>query len=1044
MTASSTLMMTSPALYNGGGRGGGGENHPSASASLDHPLPPPPKTLSEGLKAPDPLLALRAAAQASQQRAMALAHDLEHQWAVVVVGQQPPPQSNGTVDNTTTTTTNYNNNSSSSSSNSGLLGTTTAQQQQEAVTASIGCTESVYHTLTKIASGGTEASMEIRHLEHCKRNVDAHAHVVSQALQMRQCANQASMALQVQDYARAAEAVRPWLDFQEDQTKETSEDDVSEPVVSSEKEEALHSESHPTAREYAGESVWAQLDEAHTRLRNEVTTLYRNAVQHGDLAALGKYTPVLALIRMESEAVELYLQYLKAALDVSLSTTEVPPPTESSNSATAQRQPPTTTSTLAVHQKVARVYNGAVQCLRHHLPLVSHCLWQASGDVSVVCLVHSQVQYRTLPLLNQHRNERRWKIVAPAASAIATALADRATGRDAGGSGGGLTGYYRGDVSSSSSVVDDDADDCGFATRIGTLSDVNAALDEAALLLQHSESYLRFVLHCCHEINKARTLRGLPVRPNILSERGGSSSSSSSTTSTATVNNTPLHQALAELGGEYATVEHCLLLASMQRSFAMDPHTVDPRQYYRPLAILSSSSGPTSEEGGPPTLSVPPSSRPGSALQTSVLESCWYAARKSAQRAFATGHTGTASAVVNYVADALQVLLEVSSQRAEDSVSRLESLLVSGSAGSLLSGVMQMHRSHHPLGGGTGTSGTGTPLRGGDDPHHHHHESTSRDIAWACAFLNDLEVSASHSRQLEAILRDTATTGFPSDHATEQLVLCIKALGTITDGFTLASNGILESLEGILKPRIRSMLGEAAEGSSSAASALANASASSSTAAAATTFMGSTAMIKGAAVGVGAGVVGGSGGERVLSRMNYHLNDDTYNLLQLSESYMSRLATSLDNLLHPLRESLAPRLWDRLLLDVLGTVAKRVEASLRRCEFTPLGALALDADLRDLVGYAKDRFRSSDIGASNVAVAKACVPMSRLLQISRLLNADNVDDAVDLMTTARRRGLWDLSADETRAVLVSRIDFDPDRANELLLVRRSSTTSDDD
>jgi conserved oligomeric Golgi complex subunit 4 len=97
---------------------------------------------------------------------------------------------------------------------------------------------------------------------------------------------------------------------------------------------------------------------------------------------------------------------------------------------------------------------------------------------------------------------------------------------------------------------------------------------------------------------------------------------------------TQLQEAVAEVGGYYSAIESCLLLASMQRALAVPPD--DPRQY-SPLTIVQASSTKTG-----------PSSRNGigsGALQTSLVESSLYAARRGLQRAFATGHTGTASAV---------------------------------------------------------------------------------------------------------------------------------------------------------------------------------------------------------------------------------------------------------------------------------------------------------------------------------------------------------------------------------------------------------------
>jgi hypothetical protein len=94
----------------------------------------------------------------------------------------------------------------------------------------------------------------------------------------------------------------------------------------------------------------------------------------------------------------------------------------------------------------------------------------------------------------------------------------------------------------------------------------------------------------------------------------------------------------------------------------------------------------------------------------------------------------------------------------------------------------------------------------------------------------------------------------------------------------------------------------------------------------------------------------GSSTEKVAMRMNYNLDEAAYNLQQLSEGFVMRLLSLLDELAEPVRSKLAGRLCDALLLGVIGTVCKRLETSLRnKCEYTGLGALALDSDVRDLL-----------------------------------------------------------------------------------------------
>jgi hypothetical protein len=431
----------------------------------------------------------------------------------------------------------------------------------------------------------------------------------------------------------------------------------------------------------------------------------------------------------------------------------------------------------------------------------------------------------------------------------------------------------------------------------------------------------------------------------------------------------------------------------MQRSF-VQPET-DPR-YYQPLAALVTGTGDQPPQATALSVSSSSSSTGSSnqALQTAMIDTCLYAARRSTQRAFATGHTETASAMTNFCVDCLNdILLEVLSHRADElGVALLkpgDGLLV-GSAGIFNASTLMIRQ------------GATVAVQQQKDVLIRKQQQME-DIAHACATINDLEVAVHHIGQLEALLLNTVETGFAPGPLTEQLQMCVKALRTVAEGYHIASNSTIESLESVLKPRIRSIVGEAV-----------------------------------GTEGVGGFMMGsmgtGKGADRgAMVRMNYDLDDDMYNLMQLSEGYISRLCSLLDELLEPLQVYLAPRLWDTLLLMVLGTVSKRLEASLRKCEFTSLGALSLDTDIRDLLSYTKDHLYGSEF-QSNQNITRACPPLSRLLQISKLLNVDDLEDVLDLVSSSKRKNNWDLKLDDTKAFLCARVEFESSRVNELLRI----------
>lgn len=92
-----------------------------------------------------------------------------------------------------------------------------------AATASV---DSIRHSLTKIASGGSQASQEIRKLEQEKRALEEHAAAVQMALLLRKNSDAAAQGLQTKQWMDAATAVRPWLDWKSQQVRAAVIDDV--------------------------------------------------------------------------------------------------------------------------------------------------------------------------------------------------------------------------------------------------------------------------------------------------------------------------------------------------------------------------------------------------------------------------------------------------------------------------------------------------------------------------------------------------------------------------------------------------------------------------------------------------------------------------------------------------------------------------------------------------------------------------------------------------------------------------------------------------
>ena len=779
-----------------------GETSLSSTALVDEVKVP--KTLVECLEWDDPCEALALLGQASETKAQSLAKGLEQQFGQL---EFELPE---------------------------ILSSLPNKQDLDShpVATTMASADSILNCLTKIASGGSQASQEIKHLESEKRELEEHAQDVETALILRRASDMAAQSLSASRYPQAAQAIAEYSQILQ--------------------LERLT----PRAQQYAGQYTVTQLESTQKALRSTLLEQYQTAVESNNVQELGQLTPLVQKVQLEPEAVQMYLRFLKGLLGSELEKAAAATPQDK------QKTPPP-------YVPMARVYNSAVKVLRHHLPMVSHCLYRADGDAAVVQLIHIQVEKAVQPLFQAYIKSRQLGTCANNSQRIYGVLEER---------------YSSGMLNDGD---DEERDDAGFSQEVGSLADVDRAMEEAALCLQHAESYTRFINHTCSEVNKARALRHQKEMDEKRSERERKEWATGMSSKPTVVEEeeeelksldilpapTQLHQIVSEVGGYYSVIERCLLLASMQRAFGFPDD--DPR-HYTPLGQQAHSPGVGSR-----------------AVQTSIVETCLYAARRGTQRAFATGHTGTASAVANFCADCLRgVLVEVLSRRAEDlGVSLLKpgEGLIAGAAGifNATNLIRQGQTVTHAVGGGKI-----------DEAEERQH--IEQETSWACAALNDLEVAAHHTQELERILTEAVQKGFPPNtHDTEQLMMCVKSFSPVTEVFKMASSNAVDSLVSVLKARIRNIVSEAvgADGSSAAAFSV----------------MG-----------------GGKGTDRHTIRMNYNLDEEAYQLLEVSASYISRLCTGIDELVTPLRLHLAPSLSDKLMLGVVDTVAKRLEASFKK------------------------------------------------------------------------------------------------------------------
>ena len=254
----------------------------------------------------------------------------------------------------------------------------------EEISTTIACADSILESLTKIATGGTQASQEIRTLEEEKRNLEKQAQDVETALSLRRNSDLAAEALSSQKYDICAKAVHEYT------------------------EHKRMNRCTKRALAYAGEYTVKQMETTQRVLKETLLQRYQIAVQSSNLQMLGDLTPLLSMVYMEKEGVSLYLQYLQKNLiqdleEAKSDKADVASPTDMPQSRASQRRQEEArkqASNAPPYVQMARVYNTAVTTLRHHLPMVSHFLHKADGDAAVVQLVHVQVEQAAVPLFS--------------------------------------------------------------------------------------------------------------------------------------------------------------------------------------------------------------------------------------------------------------------------------------------------------------------------------------------------------------------------------------------------------------------------------------------------------------------------------------------------------------------------------------------------------------------------------------------------------------------------------------------------------------------
>ena len=171
--------------------------------------------------------------------------------------------------------------------------TNSSSSAAHALTHATIASESILSSLSKIASGGSAASSEMRQLESHRQRLDEEAIDIDHALRIREGCQRGGDSLMGRRYADAARAVA-------DVTSILNE--CSQNAVQLAGEEAL--EAHSKTKEVTKRAIGER---------------YETAVANGDVVQLSELTPLLQMLDMAELGVRLYLQYSQSVLTKEMS-----------------------------------------------------------------------------------------------------------------------------------------------------------------------------------------------------------------------------------------------------------------------------------------------------------------------------------------------------------------------------------------------------------------------------------------------------------------------------------------------------------------------------------------------------------------------------------------------------------------------------------------------------------------------------------------------------------------------------------------------------
>jgi len=451
---------------------------------------------------------------------------------------------------------------------------------------------------------------------------------------------------------------------------------------------------------------YSKMVDSERELQSKVMEQFEKATSEGNANEVARYCALLGPLGLSAEGVKGYLSFARREIATVIEDTRNAVPASGDLSDRAG-------------ESLQRLFNGAAAFIQSHVAVCAAALSQSNGGPALLQLVHHDIEEEALKVVRKYIKEMDLARLCVAAPTVK-----------------------------------------GKQQKVTSIEELNEKLEGVALIMQHAESYDRFVRHKAKELEEMDKLNTKILPPQ-----------------------TKLNEGLAELSGFYTLLEGNQLKASFTKALTLDE---------LPMAAQAAvKKGSLSEIRG---------------CTTSAVQDTLYVCQCSLLRAVASGHPQTAAAVFNHVNNVLES--ELFDHLVSTAQSAATALGKSNDMSTLsqLTGAADNASSYLTTAARTVAKKATEGRRESSNLVEEEKQATIKAVTQRVrhlAALNNLENAGSCILKLRDDMLSEVSEAFEEGVHLQHVVSCANELGGTASKFKDAGRDSVESLVSLLRPVLR-------------------------------------------------------------------------------------------------------------------------------------------------------------------------------------------------------------------------------------------------